>query len=300
MSQSQNQFAWLDGKLVPLKKATVPLLTHSLHYGSAVFEGIRFYQTPKGPAIFRLSEHVDRLLLSARVLAMPVKYSKAELMRAIIATVKKNKLPAGYIRPIIYYGEKMGLNPTGAPLHIAIAAWPWGSYLGDKPVSVKTSSYIRIHPDSVETKAKVSGYYVNSIYATLEAHKSGFHEALLLDHNGNVAEGPGENIFMVKRGKLYTPPLGTILPGITRNTIIALARELKISVTEKKLKLSDLKSADELFFCGTAAEVTSIGKLDAKKFTKAPGPITSRIRAHYLNVVHGNTPQHQQWLTFMK
>ncbi len=300
MSKPKPRFAWVDGNMIPLKDATIPLLTHSLHYGSAVFEGIRFYNTPNGPAIFRLSEHVDRLLLSARVLSMPVKYSKTALIHAIVATVKKNKLPAGYIRPIIYFGEKMGLNPTGAPLHTAIAAWPWGSYLGDKPVSVKTSSYIRIHPDSVETKAKVSGYYVNSIYATLEAHKHGFHEALLLDHNRNVAEGPGENIFMVKRGKLYTPPLGTILPGITRSTIMTLARELKIPVTEKILKLRDLKSADELFFCGTAAEVTSIGKLDAKKFTKAPGPLTSRIRSLYLNVVHGKIPRHTNWLMVVR
>ena len=208
---------WMDGKLVPWKDAKVHVLTHTLHYGLGVFEGIRFYETPKGPAVFRLKEHVDRLFDGAEKSFMKVPFSKEEISKAILETIKVNGTKAGYIRPIFFYGYgKMGLDPHGAPVNCSIAIWPWGSYLGDEAVKVKTSSFMRIHPKTTHAECKICGHYVNSIFASCEAKAEGYQEALLLDYEGNIAEGPGENFFIVKDGKILTPKLGNILQGITR------------------------------------------------------------------------------------
>ena len=260
--KNQTKYVWMDGQIIPLANAGVPLLTHSLHYGSAVFEGIRCYQTPKGPAIFRLSDHVTRLFHSAAVMGMRVPFTKTQITKAIKAVVKKNKLEECYIRPIIFYGEKMGLLPTGAPLHSAIAAWPWGKYLAHETVSVKISTLQRLHPKTSLMTAKISGHYFNSILASLEAKKEGFDEALFLDSEDFVAEGPGENVFFVKGKTLTTPTLGAILPGITRASVMKIARDLGYKVVEKRIKPAELKKFSEAFFVGTAAEVNAIGKIN--------------------------------------
>ncbi|MFC1690761.1 branched-chain amino acid transaminase [Nanoarchaeota archaeon] len=291
---------WMDGKLINWDDAKVHVLSHSLHYGSGVFEGIRFYKTDKGPAVFRLKEHVERLFKSAKVFNMEIPHTKEQIEEAVKETIKVNKTDAGYIRPLVFYGYgKMGLNPEGADLHVMIAVWPWGSYLGDKAVSVKTSSFIRHHPKAVHTEAKVCGYYVNSIFASLEAKKEGYDEALMLDYEGNIAEGPGENLFIIKDGKIYTPGVGNILVGITRDSVMDIANHLGYDVVEKTLTLEDLKNADEAFFTGTAAEVTAIGKLDGKNLGNGDtGQITDKIRTTYLDVVQGKKEKYLDWLSF--
>ena len=293
---------WFNGRLVDWQKASVHVLAHALHYGSGVFEGIRFYETKNGPAIFRLKEHVARLFYSARALEMKIPYSVEEVCKAIIKTVKANKIKEGYIRPLCFFDYgKMGLNPVGAPVSVAIACWPWGSYLGGKPIRVKTSRYIRLHPASVVGDAKVCGHYVNSILASLEIKKAKFDEALFLDYRGCVAEGPGENIFFVKKGILHTPKAGSILMGITRATVIQIARGLKIKVKEGNYKKQDLYKADELFFTGTAAEVQPIGSLDNKKINHGKiGELTKKIRKIYLDAVKACAPKYKNWLTLVK
>ncbi|MFH1642997.1 MAG: branched-chain amino acid transaminase [Nanoarchaeota archaeon] len=297
----ETEFIWMDGKLVPWKEANIHILTHSLHYGGGVFEGIRCYETDKGPAIFRLPEHIKRLLYSAGTLKMDIKYSKDQLMEAVKEIVEVNKLKVCYIRPLCYFGYgKMGLNPKGAPTNISISAWPWGSYLGEEAVKVKTSKYVRIHPKSTITDAKICGHYVNSIFASVEAKDAGYHEALLLDYKGSCAEGPGENLFIVKGGRLLTPPLGTILDGITRKSIIQIAKDMGISVEEKELKLEDVYKADEALFTGTAAEVTSIESVDDKKIgSEAPGPLTKQLKDIFMDIVHGRNDKYRDWLTYV-
>ncbi len=233
---------------------------------------------------------------------MKVPYTKEEFNQAILKTIKENKIDAGYIRPIIFYGYgKMGLDPKGAELNCAIAVWPWGSYLGEEAVKVKTSSYLRIHPKSTHADAKICGHYVNSIFASLEAKKEGYEEALLLDYKGNIAEGPGENLFLVKDGRLLTPPLGNVLPGITRMSIMQIAKDQGIKVEEKALKLEDVYNANEAFFTGTAAEVTPIASLDGKKIGKeAPGPITKKIKEIFLDAVHGKNKKYEHWLSYVR
>jgi branched-chain amino acid aminotransferase len=293
---------WLNGKLTDWQNAQVHVLSHALHYGSGVFEGIRFYQTQDGPAIFRLKEHVARLFYSAKVLEMKIPYSQKEVSAAIIKTVKVNKVKAGYIRPLAFFDYgKMGLNPVGSPVSFAIACWPWASYLGGKPIRVKTSKFIRLHPDSVVGDAKVCGHYVNSILASLEIKKAKFDEALFLDHRGFVAEGPGENIFFLKNGVLHTPNLGSILAGITRDAIVILAKDLGVKTKEGNYKLKDFYSADEVFFTGTAAEVQPIGSLDNKKIGKGQvGAFSSQLRENFLATVAGEKLKHKKWLTFVK
>lgn len=297
----ETKFIWMDGKLVPWKEAKIHVLTHTLHYGLGVFEGVRFYKTDKGPAVFRLQEHTDRLYKSAETAFMKVPYTKEEFNKAILKTIKENKIDAGYIRPIIFYGYgKMGLDPAGAAINCVIAVWPWGSYLGEEAVKVKTSSYMRIHPRSTHADAKICGHYVNSIFASLEAKKEGYQEALLLDYKGNIAEGPGENLFIVKDGKLLTPPLGNVLPGITRKSIMQIAKDEGIKVEEKILTKEDVYNADEAFFTGTAAEVTPIASLDGKKIGKAaPGPVTSRLKTIFLDAVHGKNKKYASWLSYV-
>ena len=257
------ELIWKNGELIPWAEATTHVLSHTLHYGGGAFEGIRFYATTQGPAIFRLNEHVERLLYSAEVLKMPMFYSKEEIILAIKELVRVNQLPSGYIRPLAYYGYgKMGVNPVGNPVELIIACWPWGAYLPHDSVDIKTSRFIRIHPDSTVVDAKLCGHYINSILASLELQGTHYHEALLLDSAGLITEGVGENFFMVKDGIIYTPKLGSILSGITRDTIIQLAHSLAITVVETDIPLDEACQADEAFFTGTAAEVTPIRSIN--------------------------------------
>jgi branched-chain amino acid aminotransferase len=298
----ETKYIWMDGELVPWGDAKVHVLTHTLHYGAGVFEGIRFYETDRGPAVFRLQEHIDRLYYSADVLGMKIPFSKEEFMTAVKHTIKENKIDAGYIRPICFFGYgKVGLDPGGASVNCAIAVWPWGKYLGEGSARVKTSRYIRIHPESTRADAKICGHYVNSIFACVEAKSAGYDEALLLDYKGNIAEGPGENLFIVKNGKILTPPLGTILKGITRASVIQIVQDQGIELKEEALALEDVYNADEAFFTGTAAEVTAIESVDDKKFAEgSPGPITTRIRDIFMGVVHGKNAKYTDWLSYIR
>lgn len=298
----KTRYIWFNNKLVKWSEAKIHLLTHSLHYGSAAFEGIRFYNTEKGPAVFRLKEHTDRFFNSAKVLGMRIPFSKKQIIKSILNLIKINKLKAGYIRPIAFYGYgKMRLSPIGAPINLAIAVWPWGRYLEKDIVKIKTSSFYRLFPQSTVMEAKISGHYFNSILAFLEAKKAGFDEALLLDYKRFVAEGPGENIFMVKNKKIFTPPKGTILPGITRQIIITLANDLGYKVLEKNIKLPELKRADECFFVGTAAEVSPIGQIDRAKIGKGKiGPISKKLKNYYHLVVTGKVRNYWKWLSYVK
>jgi len=295
------KYIWIDGELRPWAEATVHALTHTFHYGGGAFEGIRFYDTAKGPAIFRLGEHVDRLLYSAGVLSMQSPWSRDEIMAGIVLTVRENGLAQGYIRPMFFYDDaKMGLNPSGNAVRLLIACWPWGKYLSDGPVKVGTSSFMRIHPSTTVVDAKLNGHYANSILAGLDAKKRGYDEALFLDYEGNVAEGPGENIFLVKNNSLYTPQKGSILAGITRASVMQIAKDLGYAVTETKLTPHDLTEADELFFTGTAAEVTIIGSLDDKPVGNGTiGPVSERIKTTYLDAVRGKVDAYTSWLTFV-
>ena len=296
----ETEFIWMDGKLVPWKDAKIHVLTHTLHYGAGVFEGIRFYKTDKGPAVFRLKEHIDRMYKSADCIKMKIPFSKEDFIKAVIETVKKNKIDAGYIRPICFFGYgKMGLNPEGAPVNCSIAVWPWGKYLGEDAVKVKTSGYIRLHPKSTHADAKITGHYVNSILASIEAKDAGYNEALLLNAEGYIEEGPGENFYIVKDGKIITPPLGNILPGITRKSVMQIAKDEGIEVIEKNIKLKDVYNADEAFFTGTAAEVSAIESVDDKKIgKKAPGPITTKLRDLFMEIVHGKNKKYESWLSY--
>jgi len=296
-------FIWHDGKLVPWREATTHVLTHSLHYGLAVFEGVRAYKTVNGTAIFRLKEHTDRLFNSAHIYRMEIPYDRATLMAAQRQVVRANKLDSAYIRPIAFYGsEKMGVSPRGAQVHVSIAAWPWGAYLGEegmeKGIRVKTSSYSRHHVNVNMARAKFSGTYANSILANMEATEDGYDEALLLDVEGFVAEGAGENLFIVKDGVIYEPEIASALAGITRATILSLARDLGLTVASKRLTRDDIYIADEAFFTGTAAEVTPIRELDNRKIGAGHrGPVTTKLQSLFFDVVNGRVPAHADWLT---
>jgi branched-chain amino acid aminotransferase len=296
-------FIWYDGKLVPWRDATTHVLTHSLHYGLAVFEGVRAYNTVNGTAIFRLKEHTDRLFNSAHIYRMPMPWDKETLMEAQKEVVRANKLESCYLRPIAFYGsEKMGVSPRGASTHVAIAAWPWGAYLGEegmeKGIRIKTSSYARHHVNVSMCRAKYSGTYANSILANMEATEDGYDEALLLDVDGFVAEGAGENLFVVKDGQIYEPEIASALIGITRASVHALARDLGYTIVSKRLTRDDIYVADEAFFTGTAAEVTPIRELDNRQIgAGSRGPITTRIQSLFFDVVNGKVPAHADWLT---
>jgi branched-chain amino acid aminotransferase len=298
-------FIWYDGKLVPWREATTHVLTHSLHYGLAVFEGVRAYKTVSGTAIFRLKEHTDRLFASAHIYRMPMPYDKATLMEAHKEVVRSNKLESCYLRPIAFYGsEKMGVSPRGAATHVSIAAWPWGAYLGEegmeKGIRVKTSSYSRHHVNVNMARAKFAGTYANSILANMEATEDGYDEALLLDVDGFVAEGAGENLFVIKDGVIYEPEIASALMGITRNTVITLAAELGYQVIAKRLTRDDIYIADEAFFTGTAAEVTPIRELDNRTIgAGSRGPITTKIQSLFFDVVNGKVPAHADWLSYI-
>ncbi len=297
---------WMDGKFVDWDKATIHVLTHSLHYGLGVFEGIRCYETRSGPAIFRLDEHIDRLFSSAHIFLLDMPYTKKEIREAIIGTVKVNKIKECYIRPLVYIGYgAMGLYPKENPVNVSIAVWSWGAYLGDKGlregIKVKTSSFIRNHVNSNMTRGKVSGYYVNSQLAKKEAITCGYDEALLLDTEGYVSEGSGENIFMVRNGMLKTTPLTSILEGITRNSIMKIAADQKIRVVEERFTRDELYIADEAFFTGTAAEVTPVRELDGRMIgVGRPGPITRKIQSIFFDIVKGKNKKYESWLTKVK
>jgi branched-chain amino acid aminotransferase len=296
-------FIWHDGKLVPWREATTHVLTHSLHYGLAVFEGVRAYKTAEGTAIFRLREHTERWFNSGKIYMMQIPYDRETLMEAQKEVVRANNLEECYIRPIAFYGsEKMGVSPKGAKVHVSIAAWPWGAYLGEegleKGIRVKTSSYSRHHVNVNMARAKFSGTYANSILANLEATEHGYDEALLLDTEGFVAEGAGENLFVVKDGKIYEPEIASALMGITRASVIVLAHELGYEVTAKRLTRDDIYIADEAFFTGTAAEVTPIRELDGRIIGEGKrGPVTTLIQKMFFDVIRGKVAKHRDWLT---
>jgi len=294
---------WYDGKLVPWRKATTHVLTHSLHYGLAVFEGLRAYKTAKGTAIFRLKEHTERLFGSAHIYMMKIPYDRETIMEAQKDVVRANRLSECYIRPIAFYGsEKMGVSPKGAKVHVAIAAWPWGAYLGTeglaKGIRVKTSSFMRHHVNVTMCRAKYSGTYANSILANVEATEQGYDEALLLDVDGFVAEGAGENLFIVKNGRLFEPELTSALIGITRDAVITLASEAGYEVSAKRITRDDVYTADEAFFTGTAAEVTPIRELDNRKIGSGTrGPVTTKLQSMFFDCVAGKSKKHVGWLT---
>ena len=304
MSMSDRDgWIWYDGKLVPWRDANTHVLTHSLHYGLSVFEGLRAYRTDSGTAIFRLREHTERLFNSARIFLMQIPYSFEEIMEAHREVVRHNRLESGYIRPIAFYGsEKMGISPKGAAVHVAIAAWPWGAYLGEealqKGIRVKTSSYARHHINVSMVRSKTGGHYVNSILANMEAQRDGYDEALLLDTAGFVAEGAGENLFLVRDGRLIEPQLVSGLTGITRASVIELARDLGLEVAAQPMTRDDVYLADEAFFTGTAAEITPIRELDGRVIgAGVRGPVTERIQKRFFDVIHGRDERYRHWLT---
>jgi branched-chain amino acid aminotransferase len=294
-------FIWKNDTFIPWQNAQTHVLTHGLHYGSAVFEGIRCYQTAKGPAVFKLQEHIERFFYSAQQLGMKIPYSIDEIIQAVIATLQKNNCEEAYIRPLAYYGYgSMQVTPTSdLPVDVIIACWPWGDYLPVQAVDIATSPFIRIHPKSTIADAKISGHYINSILAGLAIKNTQYHEALLLDVDGYVAEGSAENIFIIKDRKIITPPTGTILKGITRNTIIDIANQNGFSIEERRFKVDEIYTADEAFFCGTAVEVTAIRSLDDRCISEGKiGPITEEIKRIYNQIVHGERKEFDAALTY--
>ncbi len=294
---------WLDGELVPWREARVHVLTHTLHYGLGVFEGVRAYPTDRGPAIFRLGDHTRRLFNSAHILRMTLPYDQATLDQAQIAVVRENGLDSAYIRPMCFYGsEGMGLRADNLRVHCMVAAWEWGAYLGEaameQGIRIKVSSFTRHHVNITMCRAKANGNYINSMLALQEALDCGYDEALLLDAEGFVMEGSGENIFLVRDGVLYTPDLTSALDGITRRTIMQLATEADIPVVEKRITRDELYIADEAFFTGTAAEVTPIREVDNRPIgSGSRGPVTALLQKMYFDAVHGRSPVHHEWLT---
>lgn len=294
---------WFDGELVPWREAKVHVLTHTLHYGMGVFEGVRAYKAEQGTAIFRLQAHTDRLFDSAHIMRMDMPYSKDEINEAQRLVVRENNLQSAYLRPMAFYGsEGMGLRADNLKTHIIVAAWEWGAYLGEDNLKnglrICTSSFTRHHVNISMTKAKANGHYINSMLALQQAVSDGYDEAMLLDNEGYVAEGSGENIFIVKNGVIYTPDLTSALNGITRNTIFRLCQELGIEIVEKRITRDEVYIADEAFFTGTAAEVTPIREVDNRTIgCGSRGPITEKLQTLYFDVVHGRTTIEADWLT---
>lgn len=293
---------WFDGEMVPWRDAKIHVLTHTLHYGMGVFEGVRAYDAEGGTAIFRLQEHTDRLFNSAKIMNMDMPYTKDEINQAQLDAVKMNNLASAYLRPMAFYGsEGMGLRADGLKTHIIVAAWSWGAYLGkdalEHGIRIRTSSFTRHHPNIAMCKAKANGNYINSMLALSDALRDGYDEALLLDVDGFVAEGSGENFFMVRNGVIYTPELTSALDGITRATVIQLAKEEGYEVVEKRITRDEVYIADEAFFTGTAAEVTPIRELDRRTIgSGSRGPITEVLQRKYFDVVHGRSAAHTDWL----
>ena len=297
---------WFNGELVEWRSATTHVLTHTLHYGMGVFEGVRAYETPDGPAIFRLQDHTKRLFNSAKIVGMQLPFTEEQINRAHIDVVKANNLASCYFRPMAYYGSgKLGVAPKQDDVQVILAAWAWGAYLGEegmrKGIRVRVSSFTRHHPNVTMIKAKANGNYMNSIMANTEATRDGYDEAILLDAQGYVAEGSGENIFTVRDGVLYTPALDVALDGITRRSVIAIASDMGLKVVEKRLTREELYVADEVFFTGTAAEVTPIREIDGRQIGIGErGPITAEIQQRYFDIVQGKNPKYRDWLTYVK
>ncbi|MCD5411592.1 MAG: branched-chain amino acid transaminase [Thermodesulfovibrionales bacterium] len=296
---------WMDGKFVNWDDANIHILTHTLHYGLGVFEGIRCYNTPKGPAIFRLDDHIKRLFESAHIFFLEIPFSKEEVKEAVVATVKTNKLSECYIRPIVYIGYgNIGLHPKGNPVNLAIAVWPWGAYLGEegieKGIRVKTSSFIRNHVNSNMSRGKVCGYYVNSQLAKREAISCGYDEAMLLDTEGYVSEGSAENMFIVRNGVLKTTPLTSIIEGITRDSIISIAGDSGIEAKEERFTRDEVYISEEAFFTGTAAEVVPIREVDNRTIGDGKqGEITRRLQSIFFDAVKGKDSRYESWLTYI-
>ncbi len=298
---------WMDGRLVDWDDARVHVLTHTLHYGVGAFEGIRCYKTDAGaPAVFRLKEHVDRLFDSAHILMLSIPFTPEEICQAVRKTLSANGLVEGYIRPIVFIGEgEMGLFARTNPVHAAVAVWSWGSYLGEegmkKGIRAKVSSFNRHHVNAAMTKGKVNGYYVNSVLAKWEVVKAGYDEAVLLDTEGYVAEASGENIFIVRNGILQTPPLTSVLQGITRDSVLTIAQKMDLPVKEGRFTRDEMYIADEMFFTGTAAEITPVREVDDRRVgTGKPGPVTKRIQEKFFDIVHGRDALFQHWLDTVK
>src|SRR5512139_155946 len=297
---------WMDGKFVDWDGANVHILTHTLHYGLGVFEGIRCYLCADGrSAIFRLPEHVERLFNGAHAVLLNIPFSREEIIAAILETLRVNGQKAGYIRPLVFIGDgAMGLHPQNNPVRVAVVTWPWGAYLGEeglaKGIRAKVSSYIRHHVNIMMTKTKTCGNYVNSILAKLEVTKDGYDEAIMLDTEGYICEASGENIFIVRHGRMKTPPLTSILPGITRDSVMTIARDLGLVVEEQRFSRDELYMADEAFFTGTAAEITPIREVDRRTIGKGePGPVTKKMQETFFQVVKGAKPEYQRWLTYV-
>ncbi|HIE75050.1 MAG TPA: branched-chain amino acid transaminase [Gammaproteobacteria bacterium] len=296
---------WFDGAMVPWREAKVHVLTHTLHYGLGVFEGVRAYETDRGTAIFRLAEHTERFFRSAHILGMQMPYDNDTLNAAQVAVVQENGLESAYLRPLAFYGsEGMGIRADMLKTHIAIATWEWGAYLGEdglkNGIRVRTSSFTRHHVNITMCRAKACGNYINSILALQEALSGGADEALMLDTEGYVTEGTGENIFVVRNGVVYTPDLSSALEGITRDTVIRLIGEAGLDLVEKRITRDEVYVADEAFFTGTAAEVTPIRELDGRSIGNGGrGPVTEQLQASYFDCVHGRDPKHDDWLTFV-
>jgi branched-chain amino acid aminotransferase len=295
---------WMDGRLVEWRDAKIHVLTHTLHYGCGAFEGVRAYNAVGGTAIFRLHEHTERLFNSAKILRMKIPFTPAQVMEAQREVVRVNKLESCYIRPLTWIGsEKLGVSPKGNTVHLMIAAWPWGAYLGEeglkRGIRVKTSSYTRHHVNITMTQAKAVSNYTNSILANMEATEDGYDEAMLLDPSGFVSEGAGENLFVIKGGVVYTPDLSAgALNGITRNTVFAICRDLGLTLIEKRITRDEVYIADEAFFTGTAAEVTPIRELDRVELgSGSRGPVTEKIQAAFFDIVNGRNPKYAEWLT---
>ena len=294
---------WYDGKLVPWRDATTHVLTHSLHYGLSVFEGVRAYRTDHGTAIFRLEDHTKRLFNSAHIYQMKIPFSREAISEAQIEVVRRNELESCYIRPLVFYGsEKMGVSPKGASVHVAIAAWAWGAYLGEEAlkqgIRVKISSFARQHVNVTMPRAKIASTYANSILANAEALDHGYDEAILLDTQGFVAEGSGENLFIVRDGVIYEPDIACALTGITRASIHQIAADLGLRVESRRLTRDDLYIADEAFFTGTAAEVTPIREIDVRQIGAGErGPVTAQLQKAFFDAVSGKTPKYHHWLS---
>lgn len=297
---------WFDGEMVPWREAKTHVLTHTLHYGMGVFEGVRAYNAKQGTSIFRLEEHTERLFQSAHILGMQIQFDRKTINEAQRAAVRENNLESAYLRPMCFYGsEGMGLRADNLKVHTIVAAWTWGAYLGadnmERGIRIRTSSFTRHHVNITMCKAKANGNYMNSMLALQEAMRDGYDEALLLDVDGYVAEGSGENIFIVRNGVIYTPELTSALDGITRKTVIELANEFGYTVKEKRITRDEVYIADEAFFTGTAAEVTPIRELDNRKIgSGSRGPITEKLQSRYFDVVHGKVAEYKHWLTPVK